>query len=72
MTQPPELHVEIGQDYITLNGVEVKAVSGGARIDRYGEDCINQLTLTLLPDTITPTQKSRDNLYEGETHGGTR
>lgn len=67
----PETHIEIGQDYITLNGVEVRAVSGGARIDNYGEDCINQITLTLLPDTITLTQKSRDELHEGETNGGT-
>lgn len=66
MSKLPANKIEVGYDYITLDGVELIVQDDSFRIKHCGRDGINAASLTIFAEEITFTQKKRGELNDEE------
>lgn len=62
MSKLPANKIEVGYDYILLDGVELIVQEGSFRIKHCGLDGINSAALVIHAEEITFTQKKRGEL----------
>lgn len=66
MSKLPANKIEVGYDYIMLDGVELIVQHDSFNIERCGRDGINAVALVIYAEEITFTQKKRGGLDDEE------
>ena len=66
MSKLPANKIEVGYDYITLDGVELIVQVDSFKLEEYGRDGLNAVALTIHPSEIRFTQKRREELNDEE------
>ena len=66
MSKLPANKIEVGYDYIMLDGVELIVQQGSFNIEQCGRDGVNSAALTIFAEEITFTQKKRGELNDEE------
>lgn len=66
MSKLPANKIEVGYDYIMLDGVELIVQQDSFNIEQCGRDGINAAALVIFAEEITFTQKKRGELNDEE------
>lgn len=66
MSKLPANKIEVGYDYITLDGVELIVQEDSFRIKHCGLDGVNSAALVIHAEEITFTQKKRGEMNDEE------
>lgn len=66
MSKLPANKIEVGYDYIMLDGVELIVQHDSFNIEQCGRDGVNAAALVIFAEAITFTQKKRGELNDDE------
>lgn len=66
MSKLPANKIEVGYDYIMLDGVELIVQHDSFNIEQCGRDGVNAAALVIFAEAITFTQKKRGELSDDE------